>query len=168
MNVDPTGTVFGWILVALGILAAGALAGASAAINKTEEESTVGAFLGGFIDGVFGSFALALGFATGGPLGFIITAGVSFVGGMVGNTVSQAISYGEVDPKIAAIQGGISAFGNSFAYIGLNFAGLTSGETWIKRFTDALKISEFGIGISTFILQFMPNANALRGLIHEN
>ena len=54
------------------------------------------------------------------------------------------------------------------AFIGLKFAGLTSGETWIKRFIDALAISDIGIGISTFLTYYLPNPNALRGVTHEN
>ncbi len=168
MNVDPTGTVFGWILVALGILAAGALAGASAAINKTEEESTVGAFFGGFIDGVIGTIGVAIALATPGPWGFFIAAGFGMIGGLAGNAIGQSISFGNVDWEIAAMQGGISAVSNSLFYVGSMFAGLTSGETWLKRFIDGLKISDIGIGISTYLTYYLPNPNALRGVTHEN
>ena len=169
MRVDPTGTIFGWLLVALGILIGGVIAGTAAAINRTEGESIVGAFFGGVIDGIFGTIGVAMGLAIGGPFGFLVAAGISFIGGFLGNAVNQAISFGEVDWKIAAIQGGISAVGNSLAFIGTKFAGLTTGETWLKRFIDALKFSDIGIGISMFLTYYsFPNPNALKGKIHEN
>ena len=151
------------ILVAAGILTSGVINGLITADGRLDGESYWGSFLGGFIDGAIGGVAIAAGVATGGFWGFAITAGLSFVGGFTGNVVSQAISYGNVDKTVAFVQGGISALYNSFSYIGMALAGITSGTRWIDRFIDAAKISEICVGISVYLASYsFPNINALR------
>ena len=168
--VDPTGHFLVALLLAIGgIVAGGLITGTFAAVNRSEGESFGGAFLGGFIDGVLGTLGIAAGLATGGVAGFLVATSISFVGGFLGNAVGQAMSFGRVDWGISAIQGAFSAFSNSFAYIGLNLAGLTAGSTWTKRFVDSLNISDIGIAISVFIAYYsFPSPNGFRRYQHEN
>lgn len=170
MYTDPTGTFLIGLLLAIGgIIVGGLITGTVAAVNRSEGESFGGAFLGGFIDGAFGAFAIAVGLATGGIAGLAVTAGISFIGGMLGNAVGQAISFGNVNWKVSAIQGTMSAFSNSIAYVCWGFAGITTGNTWAKRFVDSLKLTDISVGISVFLAYYsFPNPNVLRGQLYEN
>ena len=169
-NIDPTGHFLVALLLALGgIVAGGLITGTVAAANRPKGESFGGAFLGGFIDGALGTLGIAAGLAIGGFFGFLATTVVSFVGGMLGNAAGQAVSFGRVDWRVSAIQGAFSAFSNAVAYIGLNFAGLTTGSRWINRFVDSLKISDIGIAISVFLAYYsFPSPNGMRRFQSEN
>ncbi len=151
------------MLICAEIFVSGAITGLSAAAGRAEDESFWGAFAGGFVDGAFGSVALAIGLATGGVGGFIATAGLSFMGGFIGNAVSQKISYGHVQIGLCFLQGGISAFANSFVYGGFLYADIIEGIRWIDKFGDALKISTVGIGLTSYVSYYsFPSVNKLR------
>ena len=89
------GILAGILLAIAGSLVCGAINGLAAMGSKEEDESNLGAFLGGFIDGAVGTLAVAAGVATGGGAGIAIAAGFSFLGGFLGNMTSQYISRSE-------------------------------------------------------------------------
>ena len=86
------------------ILLSGAIVCTTAMLNKQGNESALGAFVGGFIDGAIGPVAVAAGLATGGIGGIALTSFIGAGGGFLGNTVGQLISYGDVDLRAAGIQ----------------------------------------------------------------
>lgn len=158
---DPSGKSI-WLAL-LGVVASGLITGFSAMIGKTEEESSLGAFVGDFIDGAIGAVAIAAGVATGGLGGLIVTASLSFVGGGVGNAVNQLISFGDVQWKPVLAQGFLSAFTNSFNFGAIYLSGIVDGVKWITKFKSALEISTVSVGISTYLASFsLFNANQLR------
>lgn len=164
MYSDPTGqSVIGISLAIAGVLVSGAINGFIAADSRPEGESYWGAFAGGFIDGAIGSIGVAAGLATGGPLGLVVSAFISAIGGFTGSVVSQQISYGSTDWYVALMQGGVSALYNSAMYIGLASTGIVSGVRWINRFVDALKISSIGVSASLYFANLsFPSLNLLR------
>ena len=164
MYSDPTGhSVIGILLAIAGVLVSGAINGFIAADSRPEGESYWGAFAGGFIDGAIGSIGVAAGLAFGAIPGFFVAAGISYVGGFVGSIVSQQISYGNVDFRVAAMQGGVSLLYNSVMYAGLATAGIVAGVKWVSRFIDALKISGIGVSLSLYFANLsFPSMNYLR------
>ncbi|MGM9970829.1 MAG: hypothetical protein ACI35W_00270, partial [Anaeroplasmataceae bacterium] len=163
LDGDGHSAILTLLAIAAGVLVSGAITGLSAAAGREDDESFWGAFTGGFIDGAVGSIALAVGLATGGIGGLIVTAGLSFAGGFFGNAVGQKISYGDVQWGLCALQAGISALTNSVIYGGFLYAGITSGVRWIDRFSDSLKISSIGIGITSYVSYYStPSVNKLR------
>ena len=164
MYSDPTGhSVIGILLAIAGVLVSGTINGFIAADSRPEGESYWGAFAGGFIDGAIGSIGVAAGLAFGAIPGFFVAAGISYVGGFVGSIVSQQISYGNVDFRVAAMQGGVSLLYNSVMYAGLATAGIVAGVKWVSRFIDALKISGIGVSLSLYFANLsFPSMNYLR------
>ena len=144
-------------------MVSGAINGFVAADSRLEGESYWGAFAGGFIDGAIGSIGVAAGLAFGAIPGFFVAAGISYVGGFVGSIMSQQISYGNVDFRVAAIQGGVSLLYNSVMYAGLASANIVAGVKWVSRFIDALKISGIGVSVSLYFANLsFPSMNYLR------
>lgn len=64
MRMYPTG-YFPILACLVGILLSGVIVGTSAMLNKQKDESALGAFVGGFIDGAIGAVAVAAGLTTG-------------------------------------------------------------------------------------------------------
>ena len=156
------GILAGILLAIAGSLVCGAINGLAAMGSKEEDESNLGAFLGGFIDGAVGTLAVAAGVATGGGAGIAIAAGFSFLGGFLGNMTSQYISYGDFQPLPAFVQGGYSAVVNGFMCAGFSTAGLTNSPKWIERFCDIAGVSVFGVSVSSYFAYYSLNANKLR------
>lgn len=175
MNVDPNGE-FGITLALIigGILAGGVINGVIAGANAAEGEGFWSAALGGFINGVVSGIGLAAGLAVSaiGGLPFLIAGGViatasGFIGGFLGNATTQAISYGDVDWKVASIAGAISAGTNLMMFIGLQTAGMSStASSFLKRVAENLALDIIPLGVS-FYLGTLPisNPNDLRGKI---
>ena len=156
------GILAGILLAIVGSLVSGAINGLAAMGSKEEDESNLGAFLGGFIDGAVGTLAVAAGVATGGGAGIAIAAGFSFLGGFLGNMTSQYISYGDFQPLPAFVQGGYSAVVNGFMCAGFSTAGLTNSTKWIERFCNIAGFSVFGVSVSSYFAYYSLNANKLR------
>ncbi len=170
MNVDPTGhSLLAFLLILGGILVGGVVNGLIAGANAAEGESFGSAFLGGFITGVISGVGLAAGLAIGGVGGAVVAIIVGFAGGFIGNIVSQSLSYGDVDYKVAAIAGGISGATNLMAYVGLSISGMYStADTFMARFVSNLAIDIIPLAMSVFIgtLPFI-NPNNLRGKLNS-
>ena len=103
MYVDRSGH-FPILACLVGILLSGVIVGTSAMLNKQEDESALGAFVGGFIDGAIGAVAVAAGLAVPGLGGVALASIIGAGGGFLGNTIGQLISYGDVDLRAAGIQ----------------------------------------------------------------
>ena len=105
MYIDPDGHVALWILALVGIVIGGAVSGVINVLTKSENDSTMGAFIGGFFEGVVSGAALALGLAIetiSGGIDYMLLGGPialvgGFIGGKYGNAITQQISYGNVD-----------------------------------------------------------------------
>ena len=167
MYTDPTGEIALWLLALIGITASGIISGASAVMTKNETESTLGAFVGGFITGTISAIGLAAGLAMGGVGGVLAATAIGGAGGVTGSVIGQAISYGNVDIGVAAVNAGINAITTGFSAFGLVLSGLYAGGSWMSRFTDAAAISEVGVGISVFFAtQNLPNPNDYRGRLN--
>ena len=82
----------------------------------------------------------------------------SFIGGFLGNTINQLISYDDFYPKIAYINAVISWITNMTLYYGaskLLFPGYMS-------FIEAILPSLGVFAMESFIRQYTPNSNKLR------
>ena len=161
---DPDGhSAIAIILAIVGVVASGVFTGIGAMAGKTEEESNLGAFVGGFIDGAVGAIAVAAGIATGGWGGLLITAGISFAGGFTGNIVGQVISYGDFQYLPAFAQGAASTITNSVIFAGTFVSGFIDAATGMERFIETLGISPLGFGISAYFTYLsFPSFNKLR------
>ena len=177
MNVDPTGhSLLAFLLILGGILVGGVVNGLIAGANAAEGESFGSAFLGGFISGVISGIGLAAGLAiaASGGIGLFLLGGAvatisGFVGGFVDNIVSQSLSYGDVDYKVAAIAGGIGAATNLVAYVGLSVSGMYStSDMFMARFAGNLVLDIIPLAMAVFIgtLPFI-NPNNLRGKLNS-
>lgn len=152
MNVDPTGhSILGLLLWAIvGITVTASVNGVIAGFNAAEGESFDSAFAGGFVNGFISSLGLAVGLIFTPSIGFGIALTAGFLGGFVGNTITQKISYGSVNWKVAAAAGIISAGLNLSAFIGMSISGLYSTNSQIYlRILENLKLNEV-----SFILGF--------------
>ena len=167
--VDPDGHLALWALALIGVTVCGLINGVANTMTMSDDETAIGAFTGGFIEGVTTSLALAIGLsvcATGGALAIIgggaIAISGGFIGGKYGNAASQQISYGNIDWEIANINGGFSAMTNLFAYIGLsvdNSLTNTSNNFAIRIFENVTP-SCIGLGISSYFVSLpKPNLN---------
>lgn len=156
------GILTGILLTIAGSLVSDAINGLVAMAGKEEYESYLGAFLGGFIDGTVGALAVAAGVATGGGAWIAIATVVSFVGGSIGNVVSQYVSYGNIQPLPTFVQGGYSAIVNGFMSAVFSKAALTIAPSWIERFCDIAGLSTFGVSVSSYFAYYSLNANKLR------
>ncbi len=177
MNIDPTGrSLIAFLLILGGILVGGVVNGLIAGANAAEGESFGSAFLGGFITGVIGGVGLAAGLAiaASGGIGLFLLGGAvaaigGFVGGFAGNVVSQSLSYGDIDYKVAAIAGGIGAATNLMMYVGMSVSGMYStADIFISRFASNLVIDSIPLGIAVYLgtLPFI-NPNNLRGKLNS-
>ena len=94
--VDPDGHMALWALALIGIAVCGLINGTVNAMTKMPEESTWGAFAGGFFEGAVSAAALAAGLAIGtftGGAGCVLLGGTvavtfGFIGGKYGNAIS--------------------------------------------------------------------------------
>lgn len=174
MNVDPTGkSLIGClVLLIIGIVASGVINGVVAGANAAEGESFWSAFAGGFVNGVISGIGLAAGLAVaaiGGVgaliVGGIIATAVGFVGGFTGSVVTQSISYGSIDWKVAAIAGAISAGNNLLMFAGLSVAGVYStAPKFLTRVMQNLLFDIIPVSMSVFWGTLpMLNPNDLRG-----
>ena len=164
MRIDPYGNSF--LLVLGGVIIGGLISGISSAFSAAEGENRFGAFLGDFVNGAISTLGLAAAIATGGIGGFVIAAGTGFVGGLLGNATSQKVSYGDIQWDRALISGGINAFMNSFAFLGLSQAGIYTGGTWMSRFVEAASLSALGAGVSGYFAS-LPIFNVNEGRTSE-
>ena len=168
MYVDPTGHEFiSLLLIIAGIVGGGVVNGLIAGANAAEGESFGSAFLGGFVNGVISGIGLAWGLSVGGPVGLGIAIIFGFGGGFLGSATTQAISYGNVDWKVAGISGALSAGTNLMLYIGLLTSGMYSTATnFLTRFAQNLAFDIIPFTIS-FYLGTLPffNPNELIGKI---
>ena len=152
MNLDPNGNSL--LLILGGIFVGGLILGISSAISAAEGENRWGAFLGGFVNGAISTAGLAAALATGGAAGFIFAAGSGYLGGLIGDSISQKISYGEVDMNRANSVGIYNAIINTTMLIGINQTGLVEGVTWAKRFIDAVAPSLVGVAATSYFAPF--------------
>ena len=168
MYVDPTGHEFiSLLLIIAGIVGGGVVNGLIAGANAAEGESFGSAFLGGFVNGVISGIGLAWGLSVGGPVGLGIAIIFGFGGGFLGSATTQAISYGNVDWKVAGISGALSAGTNLMLYIGLGVSDIYSTATnFLTRFAQNLAFDIIPFTMS-FFLGTLPffNPNELRGKI---
>ena len=175
MYVDPTGHEFiSLLLIIAGIVGGGVVNGLIAGANAAEGESFGSAFLGGFVNGVISGIGLAAGLAVASLVGMpaIIAGGsiavsLGFAGGTLGSVTTQAISYGNVDMKVALISGALSAGTNLILYTGLGVSDIYSTATnFLTRFAQNLAFDIIPFTMS-FFLGTLPffNPNELRGKI---
>ena len=167
MNVDPTGkSLIGClVLLIIGIVASGVINGVVAGANAAEGESFWSAFAGGFVNGVISGIGLAVGLAIGGLPGALVATAIGFVGGFTGSVVTQSISYGSIDWKVAAIAGAISAGNNLLMFAGLSVAGVYStAPKFLTRVMQNLLFDIIPVSMSVFWGTLpMLNPNDLRG-----
>lgn len=175
MYVDPTGHEFiSLLLIIAGIVGGGVVNGLIAGANAAEGESFGSAFLGGFVNGVISGIGLAAGLAVAslGGMPAIIAGGaiavsLGFAGGTLGSVTTQAISYGNVDMKVALISGALSAGTNLILYTGLGVSDMYSTSVnFLTRFAENLAFDIIPFSMS-FFLGTLPffNPNELRGKI---
>ena len=156
MYVDPSGESF--LLILGAILLGGTTGGIAGVFGAAEDEKWYGAFIGGFINGAINTVGLAAALSTGGAVAILWAGGLGFVGGFLGNTASQFISYDDYDPGIAFINGVISGGVNLTLYWGATTYILPGGIT----FVDALMPSSGVFAAESYLRQFIPNPNKLR------
>lgn len=159
------------IAIAVGVVVGGVVNGVIAGANASEGESFWSAFLGGFINGVISGIGLAAGLAVAaiGGLPLLIVGGAialtgGFLGGLLGNATSQAISYGKVDWKIAGIAGLIGAGTNLMMFVGLKVSGVFGASAkFLSRFAENLTFDMIPLSLSIY-LGTLPifNPNDLR------
>ena len=124
-----------------GILLSGAIVGLSAMVNKQEDESALGAFVGGFIDCAIGSIAVAAGVAIAGGTGIALAFIIGAAGGAIGNATGQLISYGDVDYRAVALQALYSGISAGLSTGVLKMTKLFStGGNFVDNFVDNLAL----------------------------
>jgi hypothetical protein len=158
MMIDPSGESF--LLILGAILLVGTIGGIVGVFGSAEDEKWYGAFIGGFINGAINTVGLAAALATGGAGAILWAGGLGFVGGFLGNTASQLISYDDYDPGIAFINGGISGAFNLILYWGAATFICPGGIT----FVDAIMPSLGVFAAESYLRQFIPNPNKLRAM----
>ena len=128
MYVDPSGhlVISALIGIIAGVLTGATISGLFAGANASNGESFGSAFLGGFLNGLISGIGLAAGLAVAaiGTVPSLIIGGAvalsgGFMGGFLGNSVTQLISYGNVDWKISGFAGVISAGTNLVLFTSL-------------------------------------------------
>ena len=173
MYADPDGHMALWALALIGIAVCGLINGTVNAMTKMPEESTWGAFAGGFFEGAVSAAALSAGLAIGifkGGAGWAILGGTvavtgGFIGGKYGNAISQQISYGNVDWGVANLNGGFAAINNLVSYAGLyvNKDILSTSGKPGTRFLENVGPSVVGLGITAYLASLpKPNLNEFR------
>ena len=175
MHSDPSGYIALWLLALIGVVASGVINGISNMMSASDEENLWGAFLGGFVEGALSSVALAVGLSIGsltGGAGLAIVGGIvatvgGFGAGVLGNAVSQKISYGNVDWGVACINGAWAAITNFTSYLGLVASPeiLSTASNFGKRILENMAPSSVGLGITTWFSSLpKPNFNEWRNI----
>jgi hypothetical protein len=155
MHIDLTGES---LLLILGAIFIGGLMGGTACLfSKADSEDPWGAFFGGFINGAINTAGLAAAIATGGMWGLAIAAGSGFVGGFLGNTANQFISYDNFSFGLALTSGGVSAAYNMIIFGGYILSGIGVYGTWGERFIQAIVSSIFSVAAQGYIGGVMIN-----------
>ena len=144
--------VGGAIIAGAGALVGGLVSGGLSVMNAGIGESKMGAFLGGFVNGAVSTIGLALGVATGGIGGLLIAGVTGFAGGYLGSRISQTITYGNVNSKVAFLSGGISALTNMLMFLPASqILSSVTGASFAKRFVDAIAPSMIIAGASVYL-----------------
>ena len=90
--VDPDGHLALWALALIGVTVCGLINGVANTMTMSDDETAIGAFTGGFIEGVTTSLALAIGLsvcATGGALAIIGGGAIAISGGFIGGNMEM-------------------------------------------------------------------------------
>ena len=175
MFVDPSGHLASAVLGLIGIFVCGLITGFVNVLSKSESETALGAFVGGFAEGVISATTLAIGCTvgalTGGAgfvwLGGLIAVGGGFVAGKYGNALGQLISYGNVDWEIANLNGCFAAVFNLASYLGLltinDILPKISSASFFAKIMSNAKLSVGGMIVTGyFSLLSRPTLNEFR------
>ena len=176
MYVDPSGhlVISALIGIIAGVLTGATISGLFAGANASNGESFGSAFLGGFLNGLISGIGLAAGLAVAaiGTVPSLIIGGAvalsgGFMGGFLGNSVTQLISYGNVDWKISGFAGVISAGTNLVLFTSLFMSEIYAvNPKFFSRFVNNLKFDIIPTALSVYLSTLpMFNPNDLRGKI---
>jgi len=156
MHVDPSGESF--LLILGAILVGGAIGGLGGILGAAEDEKWYGTFAGGFINGAINTLGLAAAISTGGTAVILWASGLGFLGGFLGNTTSQIISYEEYNLVIAVLSGGIFSASNLAAYWGIS----KFQRPGVLTFKEAILPSLGGFVVESYLRPYIPNLNKIR------
>ena len=151
MHVDPSGESF--LLILGAIFLGGTIGGIAGIFGGAENEEWYSSFLDGFINSAINTIGLAAALATGGFTAILWAGGMGFLGGFLGNTVSQLISGDDFNPMIAILHGGISAATNLVVYWGA----ATFIKPGIYSFQEVIMPSEVVFAAESYLRQYIPN-----------
>jgi RHS repeat-associated protein len=151
MHVDPSGESF--LLILGAIFLGGTIGGFAGIFGGAENEEWYSSFLDGFINSAINTIGLAAALATGGFTAILWAGGMGFLGGFLGNTVSQLISGDDFNPMIAILHGGISAATNLAVYWGA----ATFIKPRIYSFQEVIMPSEVVFAAESYLRQYIPN-----------